>query len=380
MPATQADFRTFEKLFNQIKRAKTSKRREATGTLTPAVMRQHLSSGAPLSLLYGRRSDGTPFTFEDLKEFAKQAKEVRKTFSSAQAGVRSDQLIAASRTVDIERSKSIRSAVLYRLFNSKSGFLLKFRVSASPGSQYTSHQVVIRLDEWQELLTSTVKFSQAAKQILNGRISFDCDCGRHQYWYRYLATIGGFAVTPPAEHSFPKIRNPKLTGACCKHVLKAIVSMRGAAVQRMIIGEMQKEAEKIGFGGDSSTASRFLNQKELSTAERSSRAAGDVDQGRAIKAFQDFIRAKKGIQAKFKEPEVKMKMDEARKKIEAKAAAMEKIARHEKARADKAEADLKKHMAESRAQVITDIRNIAKANGWSAEMLDQAIKGLAGGQ
>ncbi|BBO69097.1 hypothetical protein DSCA_30270 [Desulfosarcina alkanivorans] len=316
-------------------------------------MRKHLSSGAPLSLLYGVKPDGTAFTADDLKRFDKQAQRARKEFGFGKKGVRIDQLISASRTDDIERSrKQIRNATFYRIFNSKSGVLLHFRTSAGPDSKFTHHQVKIRLEEWGDWLTSTVKFNKAAKNILNGRISFDCDCGRHQFWYRYVATIGGFAVSP-LEHSYPKIRNPKLTGACCKHVLKVLATLRGPAVQRLIIAEMEKEAERIGFGDDRSTANRFLTKKELATAARSSAAVQAADRKKAAKAFQDYRQAKKGFRKKMEEPrtvDAFKKLEKEKAASDLKAATIEKIARHEQQRADRAERDallgnLQGHMA-----------------------------------
>ncbi|MDY0042593.1 MAG: hypothetical protein RBS57_19970, partial [Desulforhabdus sp.] len=109
--STQAEFKAFERLFNKIRQASMFKRREATGTLTPAVMRRHLANGAPLDLLFGVRPDGTPFTVEDLKAFDKRAQAVRKKFKAVQRGVQIDQLISASRSVDIQRAnQQIRNA------------------------------------------------------------------------------------------------------------------------------------------------------------------------------------------------------------------------------------------------------------------------------
>ena len=379
MPATQSEFKAFERLFNKIRKAKSEKRRSAVGTLTPAVMRKHLASGAPLDLLYGVNRDGTAFTTDDLKKFDKKAQATRKKYGAGKRGVRIDQLIKASRSVDIERCKSdIRTARFYRIFNSADGVKLHFQTSASPGSEYTHHQVIVRLDEWGDWLTSTLPFNQAAQRILNGRISFDCDCGRHQYWYRYLATIGGFAVKP-LEYSYPKIRNPKLTGACCKHVLKVFIAMRGPAVQRLIMNEMRKDAEKIGFGGDRSAANRFLNQKELSTVERSARAV------KTEKAFQNYLKAKRGFKKKMQEPETKAALKESRRKAQLKATTMEKIARKEQARADEAERNmmlfkLSSHMMASvyRDKLTKDqaISSFAKNNKMKVAEVQELAKNI----
>jgi len=340
---TQAEFKAFERIFNKIRKAAMAKRREATGTLTPGVMRRHLENGAPLDLLFGVRPDGTPFTAEDLRAFDKRAQAVRKKFQASKRGVRIDQLISASRSVDIQRANKLSSATMYRIFNSKDGVVLHFRVTASKGSPAQFHQVRIRLEEWSDWLTSTLPFKQAAEKILNGRISFDCDCGRHQFWYRYLATVGGFALNP-LEHSYPKIRNPRLTGACCKHTLKALHSIRGPAVRRIIIKEMEKAAEQIGYGDDAKAANRYLNQQELEKAARSSAAKKGISLKAAREAFKQYLAAKRGIARKVKE---KKTMDALEKK-ELELKTVEKIARKELAGRKAAEVKEQKAMDKAR--------------------------------
>ena len=376
----QADFKDFERQFNKIRRAKAEKRTRAYGTLTPAVRRRHLASGAPLDLIFGVKPDGTPFGVEDLKKFDEQARKRRKEYGISGKGVRVDQLIASSRTVDIDRSKKeIRSAILYRVFSSKNGMLLHFRVSAGPDSKHTHHQVKIRLDEWDEHLDdSSVKLSRAVENILDGRISFDCDCGRHQYWYRYLATIGGFAVSP-LERAYPKIRNPNLTGACCKHVLKTLATLRGPATRRLILRDLEKEAERIGFGDDRSGVNRYLTRGELETAARSSAAVRGVDQDEAKKAFREFLGGKTAFGKKLKEPRTKKKMDEL-SKTALERDTLKAMFREESKRRKAAENKIVEQVQAARKaeqeRLITDIRKTAAAFKWPAEMLEQAISGI----
>ncbi|WP_157067348.1 hypothetical protein [Desulfosarcina cetonica] len=357
--------------------------------MTPATRRRHLASGAPLDLIYGIKPDGTPFTVEDLKKFDEQARKRRKEYGASKKGVRVDQLIAASRTVDIDRSKKeIRSAILYRVFNSNNGMLLHFRVSSGPDSKHTHHQVKIRLDEWDEQLDdSSIKLPRAAKNILDGRISFDCDCGRHQYWYRYVATIGGFAVSP-LERAYPKIRNPKLTGACCKHVLKVLATLRGPATRRLIMLELKKEAERIGFGDDRGGVNRYLTRGELETAAKSSAAMRGVDKAQAQKAFRAFLDGKAAFGKKLKEEGVKRKMDELRK------AALERdtyksIAKQEKSRGDreardKALAQLGEYMAVSiyRDKMTRDaaIKSFANANKMKLDDVKELAENVSHGK
>jgi len=352
--STQQEARTFERLFNQIRKAKIETRQRARGTLTPAVLRKHLSSGAPLDLLYGVKRDGTPFTAEDLKHFDRRAHKIRSVFEFTQKGVRADQLIATSRAIDIERSRQqIRSATMYRIFNSKEGVLLHFRTPASDKSKYQNHQVKIRLDEWNDWLTTSLPFQKAARNLLAGRISFDCDCGRHQYWYRYVATVGGFALKP-LENAYPKIRNPKLTGACCKHVLRVLATLRGPAVERMVAKELEQAAGKIGFGDDKRAANRFLTQAELKKAARSSAAMNVPSSKEAQKAFEDYLTAKKGIRKKMTEKATMTAVD----KLRLERSAYKQIARAEQERRQAAErqaADLTHALTKSKLSMALTI-------------------------
>ena len=341
---TQKEFKRFEKLFNLIYKEKAEKRRTAKGTLTPQKMRKHLASGAPLEMLYGVNAKGKPFTVEDLKRFDKATKRAKKRFGFNQSGVPINQLIASSHADDIHRAKRIRSATLYRFINSKDGVILRFRVTAGPKSKYQHHQVQIRLEEWTDWITSTAPFEKIARMILDGRVSFECDCGRHQYWYRYLATVGGFAIKP-LEYSYPKIRNPKLVGCCCKHVLKVFATIQGPAVRRMIINEMKKHAETIGFGGDKKGANRFLRKDEADTVERSSVRKKGLSRSAARKAFEKYRKAKKGIRKKMEEQESKdaLKRLEVEKTTYKKIARMEQKAREKEKRArEQAEKDVLK--------------------------------------
>jgi hypothetical protein len=330
---SQAEFKRFEQLFNQVHRQNSENRRGAKGTLTPELMRKHLASGAPMDLLHGVNRQGKAFTRDDLVKFGKATKDAKQKYGFNKRGVPVKQLIASSLTADIMRAKQqIRTATLYRLFNSKDGMILHFRVTASKNSRLQHHQVKIRLDEWSNWITSTKSYKTIVNKILSGRISFECDCGRHQYWYRYIATVGGFAIKP-LEYAYPKIRNPRLTGCCCKHVLKAFSVLQGPVVSRMVEKEVEKQAKAIGFGDDKAGAGRFLQKDELDKLEKESRQAKDVDKSMATKAFGMFQRAKQGIKQKMSETSVMKSLNQMRSER----AAYKKIATQEKRSREKAE-------------------------------------------
>lgn len=52
-------------------------------------------------------------------------------------------------------------------------------------------------------------------------IKFQCSCGRFTYWYRYIATKGGFALGSQ-ENRYPEVRNKNLDGVLCKHLIKVM--------------------------------------------------------------------------------------------------------------------------------------------------------------
>lgn len=67
---------------------------------------------------------------------------------------------------------------------------------------------------------------------------------RHQYWYRYIATAGNFALAPPKEYAYPKIKNPKLRGVACKHVIHALTRLQSSSWQLSIARALQRLRRK----------------------------------------------------------------------------------------------------------------------------------------
>ena len=258
---TRKSMRAFDKLAAAYQREIAKIRRDGVGILTPALMRKHLKSGAEVVLAYGRKGLTQTYTLQDLKKFADAANKANRRFQGNIRGVPLLQLEQASLPIDKQRAKSVKSARLYKV----EGNLLYFRVS---GNDRPAYMVRIRMEEFDQLLTSRVYANTVslAKRIAMGNLSIDCQCGRHQYWYRYLANIGGYDVTPPKEQGFPKIRNPGLTGCCCKHVLKVFSVLRSQAVINVIAKEVERRQEQDAFAED--TKKRFLSDKELASISR----------------------------------------------------------------------------------------------------------------
>ncbi|MBF0121263.1 MAG: hypothetical protein HQK79_20710 [Desulfobacterales bacterium] len=301
------EYKKFEKLYERIWRKKEairdSDKRDAFLDVFKLTRRNELTKGGrvKLALDYGTKGYQVQYTLADLNKMAKAADKAIKEFKEEVRGVPVPQLLKASLPIDMELAKQIRNATLYRTDME----MLFFRVSSSgkdPMKPY--HLVKIRLEEWRSQMEKAKGNAfWAVRNAAEGRISFDCSCGRHQFWFRYLATIGGFAVTPPAETVFPKIRNPKLIGCCCKHVLKSISVMQGAAVQAMISKGIEEQAKKKGFW------SKLFGKSDSKVFDESSLKDMEKEGNRDVQsAFLKFQAAKSGFKKKMNEKDVQAKV------------------------------------------------------------------------
>ena len=157
-------------------------------------------------------------TFAMLSLYMANIKQARNSFVG---GISPRQVINQSRAKDIERAnKQIFLASTYK----RQGNVVYFITNAGVGSKSKNHYVTVQLLDYPSLMVgrSTMPTYQEIKQLLeHGKIKFDCDCGRHQYWYRYIATIGKFNYGAH-ENRYPSTRNPKMTGVGCKHVLRVM--------------------------------------------------------------------------------------------------------------------------------------------------------------
>ena len=212
------------------------------------------------------------FSPDDLKKLVNHLGKRRHRFDDSRQGIPLHQLVRSSTAKDKERAKEVRSAVFY----GRKGNILYFQVSGNARPHY---RVQIRLEEWDKAVSTATPTLRAVQQILSGGLSIECPCGRHQYWYRYLATIGNYAIEPK-ERDFPKIRNPTLTGCCCKHVLKVLQTIRSTRVTFLLARELDKERTRPGFV----TASR----KNVLSAQGLRLAGGERMTRTAMKAFRQY--------------------------------------------------------------------------------------------
>ena len=173
---------------------------------------------------------------------------VKKASSKFLGGITPADVINQSRREDINRANT--QIFLASVFK-RQGNIIKFVTNAGIGSKDTHHYVSVQMLDYPNLLLGRTRGPSVAdvkEAVVNGKINFDCDCGRHRYWYRYLATVGkyNFGID---ENRYPSTRNPKLTGVACKHALRVMKHLMSphmiAKVKGYATDDIAKASNKI---------------------------------------------------------------------------------------------------------------------------------------
>lgn len=158
-------------------------------------------------------------------------------------GITPQDVINQSRLEDINRAN--RQIFLASVFKRK-GNVISFVTNSGPDSDVSHHYVNVQLLDYPELLLARTKappITAVKKAVHDGKIRFDCDCGRHRYWYRYVASIGKYNYGLD-ENRYPSTRNPQLTGVACKHVLRVMNYVSSAHMIGKIQGYARDDIAK----------------------------------------------------------------------------------------------------------------------------------------
>ncbi|HHN5367824.1 TPA: phage tail protein [Escherichia coli] len=282
--------RSFNTIFNKIQKAQRSNRRGARRTLTPAMMH---NKDLDRFLKLGKKKEGTFFTAEDMKRFIENRKAHRGSFASNVPGITWAQMGAQSKKIDIDRASNRvddGSGISKAAFIGLQHSIAIVNVTASNVSKHQNHRVRIRFETWDAAVESAgnpdENINNIARKLCADRVSIDCDCGRHQYWYRYMATAGNYCVAPPKEYSYPKVRNPDLTGVACKHVLHAMNRFQSSTWHLKIATQLRKDARRVSFGDDAKKTTTFFSPEEL--AEMGRNRKNTINQSTLRKAFNKY--------------------------------------------------------------------------------------------
>lgn len=163
-------------------------------------------------------------THQDLKSFANSVKKLGKQFTG---GITAKQVIELSAPIDRARSNDqIRTAIPMA---SRDG-VMHFVTNAGPDSDVTRHHVYVEFLNWGAAVASPAQPKDMARQLFEGNLRWRCDCGRFNFWYSYIATVGQF-IYGDKQVNYPKIRNPKLVGVACKHGLRVMQQISSPAIR-----------------------------------------------------------------------------------------------------------------------------------------------------
>lgn len=199
-------------------------------------------------------------TKDDLKAFADNIEQMQKAYKG---GITVEQVISFSRQEDIDRAnKQIHVAIPTRRKNG----LVHFTTNASRETLEKDpnapryHHVQVEFLAFNELVfhPDRVKATTVQNRLSKGRVKFECDCGRFNFWFRYLNTVAG-TVLGRKEGGFPKIRNPNATGIACKHIIRVMHWIKSAHGRQYLNQALEKERTQQ-VGGRYRTSKKEVSQ------------------------------------------------------------------------------------------------------------------------
>lgn len=193
--------------------------------------------------------DFRPLTTDDLMAFKAAVNDIQRQHgqrkgnvpvAGASGGITAKQVINLSAPEDRARAgREIHTVIPV----SNRGGVVHIQTNASAHSNVARHHVMVQFLDYDKVLADGNTSLEAAKRMLAGKLKFDCDCGRHTFWYRFIASIGNFNYGRP-EDGFPRIRNPKLMGIACKHVVKVMAVINAGATFNLFAKRMIETGRK----------------------------------------------------------------------------------------------------------------------------------------
>lgn len=193
--------------------------------------------------------DFRPVTVDDLMAFRAAVHDIQRRHgqrkgnvpvAGAGGGILARQVINLSAPDDRARaSREIHTVIPV----SNRGGVVHIQTNASSKSDVARHHVMVQFLDYDKVLADGNNSLEAARRMLAGKLKFDCDCGRHTYWYRYIASIGSFNYGRP-EDGFPRIRNPTLKGIACKHVIRVMATITAGATFNLFAKSMIEKGRR----------------------------------------------------------------------------------------------------------------------------------------
>ena len=240
---------------NRLLQDELASRRQASTILHPEEVAGRLSPARLLTTTLGGRV--RPITPADLAAFRKS---VAALGERAHAGITAAEALSLSTAVDIERAKrEIRYAMPTRLQAGK----VQFVTNSGPNSKVTRHFATVEFVGFASAVARPGTPTQAAMSLMKqGRLRFSCSCEHFRYVLRFVATAGGW-VSGRAEHGMPKLTNPTLDGACCKHLVRVMTDIQlGAALRQRVAQMIEAERAHIDRPGKARPKAVIVRQAD----------------------------------------------------------------------------------------------------------------------
>lgn len=236
-------------------------------------------------------------TSEDLATFRQNTQIAGRKFVG---GITTRKVIDLSLPIDRERARKEISWAnpTYAQKNIKGNLFVRFLTDASQKYDASRHHVTVEFLGYQTAIVSGAHEPiRATRTMMKEQIKFDCDCGRHTFWYRYISTIGNFN-SGRDETGFPKIRNPHLNGVACKHVLRVMAEIEGnsyvlAFLTRAIENGRKKEGAKT-VANQKKATEQIKKQAGRSSHRIDDREARDLHRSR-IALRKSVVKARKAM-------------------------------------------------------------------------------------
>lgn len=150
------------------------------------------------------------------------------------------------RTTDLHKARTqITMAVPVSAVNStgKQGIKVRFITNAGPDSNVSRHHVMVEFMNYgAEANAGNTTPRKSAMRLRHGPLRIECDCERWRYFFRYLATIGDYNAGR-SESGYPKIRNPKLQGIACKHIVRVMSEVKSGAATLSFLTKLMDKAK-----------------------------------------------------------------------------------------------------------------------------------------
>ncbi|WP_038218646.1 hypothetical protein [Xenophilus azovorans] len=230
-------------------------RRQARVILNPVEVAGKYSAARMLTTTLGGQV--RPITPQDLAAFRKAVANLGKKVSQ---GITAAEALGLSRPADVQRAREeIRYSMVVRLQAGK----LQLVTNASAQSRVNRHHVTVEFVQYSAALARPGKPLGAAMWLVKETpLRFECDCEHFRYFLRYVASAGGW-VAGRVEHGYPKLKNPMLAGACCKHLVRVMTDLQqSGGIRQRIANMIEADRQRIDAPGKARPKVFTVSQQE----------------------------------------------------------------------------------------------------------------------